>query len=168
MMDLWKKYRFLAYALLWSSGAVAAFVAARMAQQSGRKQADFIKTQGKLKRAWSTVHGQGMSNNEIRIHVRYTYSVDGTQYTLLPTGTKYWSSTSSRKAAKKLAELRARKTIDVWYDPQEPRRAVTSRHAGAAANVEYGVAILAGLVGLAYLTAFFVTLFLARRRSGAA
>jgi hypothetical protein len=101
------------------------------------------------------------SGARVRVHVRYRYVVEGKPYTSdgVRAGERWFSFKSTERAAAKSSALRG-STLEAYYDPANPARALLERESSTTAW------ILLGLGGSsAAATAWLVLLlFRARRR----
>lgn len=122
-----------------------------------RKEHSYKSTQGTLVDVSSKSVGSG-KKAKIRVYVQYRFKVGDQvhQGTLIETGQSYYSYSSDRSAAQKIAELKRQKSLPVYYDPKKPDRAILERQNAALHMVPFVITGIVWVVALFLLRVFFV------------
>lgn len=122
--------------------------------QQAKQSASWPSTTGKVDRTWveesSSTDDEGHVDYSYTPHVRYAYTVDGTQYTSerisFGAVTSYGSDSSARSH---LSQYPPGGELQVFYDPADPSKAVLLReaHGSTVSLIGSGVLLLISIFG---------------------
>jgi len=123
-----------------------------------RVEHGYKPTQATLVSVTSKSVGSSSKKASIRVYVQYRYLVDGTPHQggRIETDQPYFSYSSDRSAARKIAELNSRKSFTVYYDPKRPGRAIMVRQSAGFHVVPFVFTGISWVLALILLRIFWV------------